>query len=134
MARVELLMPKMGESIIEATILKWVKNVGDNVAMDETILEIATDKVDSEIPSPVSGTIAEILYPEDSVVEVGKIIAIIATEGENVKPAAIPMLMSFFIIILFPSKEILIMGKSFIDFTTASIKRGVKVIFSPYFS
>lgn len=90
MARVELLMPKMGESIIEATILKWVKNVGDNVAMDETILEIATDKVDSEIPSPVSGTIAEILYPEDSVVEVGKIIAIIATEGENVKPAATP--------------------------------------------
>ena len=58
--------------------------------MDETILEIATDKVDSEIPSPVSGTIAEILYPEDSVVEVGKIIAIIATEGENVKPAATP--------------------------------------------
>lgn len=88
MARVELLMPKMGESIIEATILKWVKNVGDMVAMDETILEIATDKVDSEIPSPVSGKIAEILYPEDAVVEVGKIIAIIATEGEDIKPAA----------------------------------------------
>jgi len=90
MAKVELLMPKMGESIIEATILKWVKNVGDKVEMDETILEIATDKVDSEIPSPVSGTIVEILYPEDSVVEVGKIIAIIATEGEDVKPAATP--------------------------------------------
>lgn len=90
MARVELLMPKMGESIIEATILKWVKNVGDSVSMDETILEIATDKVDSEIPSPVSGTIAEILYPEDAVVEVGKIIAIIATEGDDVKPAATP--------------------------------------------
>lgn len=90
MARVELLMPKMGESIIEATILKWVKNVGDNVSIDETILEIATDKVDSEIPSPVSGTLAEILYPEDAVVEVGKIIAIIVTEGEDVKPAATP--------------------------------------------
>lgn len=88
MARVELLMPKMGESIIEATILKWVKNVGESVSMDETILEIATDKVDSEIPSPVSGTIAEILYPEDAVVEVGKIIAIIATDGDDVKPAA----------------------------------------------
>ena len=90
MAKVDLLMPKMGESIIEATILKWVKKVGDKVEMDETILEIATDKVDSEIPSPISGTIAEILFPEDSVVEVGKVIAIIATEGENVQPAASP--------------------------------------------
>lgn len=90
MAKVELLMPKMGESIIEATILKWVKKVGDRVEMDETILEIATDKVDSEIPSPISGTIAEILFPEESVVEVGKVIAIITTEGENVQAAASP--------------------------------------------
>jgi 2-oxoglutarate dehydrogenase E2 component (dihydrolipoamide succinyltransferase) len=80
MAQVELIMPKMGESIMEATILKWVKKVGDTVNVDETILEIATDKVDSEIPSPVSGTIAEILYKEDDVVEIGKVIAIIATE------------------------------------------------------
>ena len=58
MAQVELIMPKMGESIIEATILKWVKQVGDTVDVDETILEIATDKVDSEVPSPVAGTIA----------------------------------------------------------------------------
>ena len=64
MARVELLMPKMGESIIEATILKWVKNVGDNVAMDETILEIATDKVDSEIPSPAKGIVSQLLFKE----------------------------------------------------------------------
>lgn len=90
MAKVELLMPKMGESIIEATILKWIKNVGDKVATDDTILEIATDKVDSEIPSPVDGTIVEILYPEESVVAVGKVIAIIATEGENVQPVASP--------------------------------------------
>ncbi|MBK8624135.1 MAG: 2-oxo acid dehydrogenase subunit E2 [Saprospiraceae bacterium] len=90
MSKVELLMPKMGESIIEATILKWVKNVGDKVSVDDTILEIATDKVDSEIPSPVNGVISEILFPEDSVVEVGKIIAIIATEGEDVKPLASP--------------------------------------------
>jgi len=82
MERVELLMPKMGESIIEATILKWIKNVGDKVEIDETILEIATDKVDSEIPSPASGTIVEILFPENAVVEVGKTIAIIATEKE----------------------------------------------------
>ena len=88
MAKVELIMPKMGESIMEATILKWVKNVGDSVELDETILEIATDKVDSEIPSPVAGKIIEVLYSEDDVVEVGKAIAIIATEGEE--PSASP--------------------------------------------
>ena len=68
---------------MEATILKWVKAVGDSVEMDETILEIATDKVDSEIPSPVDGVISEILFQEDDVVEIGKVIAIIATEGEE---------------------------------------------------
>jgi len=83
MAQVELIMPKMGESIMEATILKWVKQVGDTVEEDETILEIATDKVDSEVPSPVDGTIAEILYEEDDVVEIGKVIAVIATEGDE---------------------------------------------------
>jgi 2-oxoglutarate dehydrogenase E2 component (dihydrolipoamide succinyltransferase) len=88
MAKVELIMPKMGESIMEATILKWVKNVGDHVDLDETILEIATDKVDSEIPSPVAGTIIEVLFDEDAVVEVGKAIAIIATAGEE--PSASP--------------------------------------------
>ena len=91
MAQVELVMPKMGESIMEATILKWVKNVGDSVEMDETILEIATDKVDSEIPSPVSGTIAQILFKEEDVVEIGKVIAIIATEGESVSPVSTPI-------------------------------------------
>lgn len=90
MAKVELIMPKMGESIMEATILKWVKQVGDKVEEDETILEIATDKVDSEVPSPVSGTIAEILYSVEDVVEIGKVIAIIATEGEEVNVAASP--------------------------------------------
>lgn len=90
MAQVELIMPKMGESIIEATILKWVKQVGDRVEIDETILEIATDKVDSEVPSPVEGTIAEILFQEDDVVEVGKVIAIIATEGSDAVVASTP--------------------------------------------
>jgi len=88
MAKVELVMPKMGESIMEATILKWVKNVGDTVEQDETILEIATDKVDSEIPSPVDGVITEILFEEDTVVEIGKTIAIISTDGEE--PASSP--------------------------------------------
>ncbi len=82
MARVELIMPKMGESINEATILKWSKKVGEKINQDETILEVATDKVDSEIPSPVSGIIAEILYEENSVVAIGKVIAIINTDGE----------------------------------------------------
>ena len=90
MANIELLMPKMGESIMEATILNWVKKVGDKVEADETILEIATDKVDSEIPSPVDGIISEILYEVDSVVEVGKAIAIISTEGEEAIPLATP--------------------------------------------
>lgn len=92
MAQVELIMPKMGESIMEATILKWVKQVGDTVEEDETILEIATDKVDSEVPSPVSGTIAEILFKEDEVVEIGKVIAIIATEGSEAEVQASPAL------------------------------------------
>lgn len=89
MAKIELRMPKMGESIIEATILKWVKNVGDTVEIDETILEIATDKVDSDIPSPVDGVIAELRYNENDVVEIGEIIAVIMTDGEEV--SASPM-------------------------------------------
>ena len=86
MAQIKLVMPKMGESIIEATILNWVKNVGDTVEIDETILEIATDKVDSEVPSPVAGVITEILFKENDVVAVGSEIAVISTEGEA--PAA----------------------------------------------
>ncbi len=83
MAEVELVMPKMGESIMEATILKWLKAEGDEVEEDEPILEIATDKVDSEVPSPTDGVIGEILYEEDTTVEVGEPIAIIKTEGEE---------------------------------------------------
>jgi 2-oxoglutarate dehydrogenase E2 component (dihydrolipoamide succinyltransferase) len=79
--QVELIMPKMGESIAEATILKWLKQEGDTIELDEPVLEIATDKVDSEVPSPVSGTITKILFPEGEVVSVGKAIAMIATES-----------------------------------------------------
>lgn len=81
MAQIELTMPKMGESIIEATILNWVKQVGDSVEVDETILEIATDKVDSEVPSPVDGTLAKILFEPDAVVAVGDVIALIETDA-----------------------------------------------------
>ena len=75
MATVDLVMPKMGESIMEATILKWHKQPGDAVRMDETVLEIATDKVDSEVPSTEEGVIQELLYKENDVVPVGATIA-----------------------------------------------------------
>jgi len=81
MAVVDLVMPKMGESIMEATVLKWHKNPGDTVKMDETLLEIATDKVDSEVPSTAAGTITEILFKENDVVPVGTVIARINTAG-----------------------------------------------------
>lgn len=84
MAKFEIIMPKLGESIIEATITRWVKNVGDTVEEDDSILEIATDKVDSEIPSPVDGTITETLYNEGDVVPVGKVIAIVEMDGADV--------------------------------------------------
>jgi 2-oxoglutarate dehydrogenase E2 component (dihydrolipoamide succinyltransferase) len=90
MSKVELVMPKMGESIIEATILKWHKKVGDRVEQDETILEIATDKVDSEVPSPASGVITELLYVENDVVAVGKVIAMIATEATATSTQSTP--------------------------------------------
>ncbi len=81
MAQYELVLPKMGESVAEATIIKWVKNVGDSIDTDESVLEIATDKVDSEVPSPVSGTLVKTLFNEGDVVKVGAVIAIIETEG-----------------------------------------------------
>ncbi len=89
MAIVDLVMPKMGESIMEATILKWHKQVGDAIKMDETMLEIATDKVDSEVPSTAAGTITAILFNVNDVVPVGTVIAQINTDGgASAAPAA----------------------------------------------
>lgn len=82
MARFELKLPKMGESVAEATITSWLKNVGDTIEMDEPVLEIATDKVDSEIPSEIEGILVEKLFNVDDVVKVGQTIAIIETNGE----------------------------------------------------
>ena len=87
MAIVDLLMPKMGESITEATVLKWHKMPGDNVKMDETLLDIATDKVDSEVPSTAAGVITELLYKENDVVPVGSVIARIDAGGTPVVAA-----------------------------------------------
>ncbi len=83
----EIVMPKMGESVNEGTIIKWHKNVGDEVKRDEIIFEISTDKVDTEIPSPDSGVIAEIRIPEGDTVEVGTVVAILNTNGETVTDA-----------------------------------------------
>jgi len=83
MATFEIIMPKMGESIIEATITKWLKNEGDKIALDEPIVEIATDKVDSEIPSPVEGILIKTKYKVGDVVAVGEIIAVIDLGGES---------------------------------------------------
>ena len=83
MAKFELKLPKMGESVAEATITNWLKKVGDKIEADEAVLEIATDKVDSEVPSEVSGTLTEILFNVDDVVQVGQTIAIIDTKGGN---------------------------------------------------
>jgi len=85
MAKFELLMPKMGESVDEATIINWLKNVGEKIDEDDLIVEIATDKVDSEVPSEVSGILLEKLCKIDDVVKVGEPIAIIETKGDNPK-------------------------------------------------
>ena len=83
MAKVEMVMPKMGESIMEGTILTWLKKEGDTIEQDESVLEVATDKVDTEVPATHAGTLAKILVQEGDVVQVGKPIAIIETEGEE---------------------------------------------------
>ncbi|GAA4086777.1 dihydrolipoamide acetyltransferase family protein [Mucilaginibacter panaciglaebae] len=90
MAKYQLLLPKMGESVAEATVIKWIKNPGDYIEADDAVMEIATDKVDSEVPSPVSGRLVEQRYKENDVVQVGSVIAIIETdEPEKTAPAPI---------------------------------------------
>lgn len=83
MAQFELIMPKMGESVAEATITNWLKSEGDQIEEDEAVLEIATDKVDSEVPSPVEGKLVKMLFNVDDVVQVGQVIAMIETDDES---------------------------------------------------
>ncbi|MBJ6118683.1 2-oxo acid dehydrogenase subunit E2 [Pontibacter sp. BT310] len=90
MALVEMVMPKMGESIMEGTVLKWLKNVGDTIEQDESVLEVATDKVDTEVPAIQGGILKEILVQEGDVVAVGAPIAIISTDGEDTAAPAAP--------------------------------------------
>lgn len=89
MAQFELVMPKMGESVAEATIIKWLKKPGDTIELDEPVLEIATDKVDSEIPSPVAGILDSILFEEGQTIQVNGVIAIIKT-GAAAEPVSFP--------------------------------------------
>jgi len=87
MAEEKVLLPKMGESVAEATITAWLKSVGDSIDAEESLVEIATDKVDSEVPAPVAGIITQILVQQDEVAKVGDVLAIISTEGEAAAPA-----------------------------------------------
>ncbi len=82
MAQIEIRLPKMGESVTEATITNWLKNVGDTIEIDEPLVEVATDKVDNELPSEAGGTLVKILFEKDQVAQVGDVIAIISTDGE----------------------------------------------------
>src|SRR5687768_17868864 len=79
----EVTLPALGESVTEGTVTRWLKQVGDSVAVDEALLEVSTDKVDTEIPSPVAGTLLEIKAEEDETVEVGAVLALIGDEGEG---------------------------------------------------
>ena len=86
MAQFELVLPKMGESVAEATIVKWLKQPGDTIKEDEAVVEIATDKVDSEVPSPVAGVLVSQLFQHNEIAQINSVIAIIRTEGEEKDP------------------------------------------------
>ncbi|MEN1785482.1 MAG: dihydrolipoamide acetyltransferase family protein [Bacteroidota bacterium] len=90
MSKFELKLPQMGESVAEATLTAWLKDVGDTIALDEPIFEIATDKVDSEVPSEVEGTLIEKHFEVDDVIQVGAVVAVIETEGEDEQQEALP--------------------------------------------
>ena len=90
MSRIEVPMPQMGESIAEGTVSRWLKTVGDRVEVDEPILEISTDKVDAEIPSPSGGVLVEITVPEGETVEVGTIVGVIDPASDGAAGGAAP--------------------------------------------
>ena len=85
MAKYEFKLPHMGESVAEATITSWLKEIGDTIEADDILVEVATDKVDSEIPCEVSGVITDILFKKDDIVQVGQVMAIIETEPDSIK-------------------------------------------------
>ncbi len=90
MAQIEIRLPKMGESVTEATITNWLKNIGDSVALDEPLVEVATDKVDNELPSEAEGVLVQRLFEKDQVAQVGDVIAIISTDGASAPAPSTP--------------------------------------------
>jgi 2-oxoglutarate dehydrogenase E2 component (dihydrolipoamide succinyltransferase) len=90
MADYKLILPAMGEGVMEATVINWLKNVGDTIQEDESVVEIATDKVDSDVPSPVAGKLKEILVDVDGIAKIGEAIAILEIEGEGAAPVEAP--------------------------------------------
>ena len=90
MAQYFLKLPKMGESVAEATVTKWLKEIGDSISLDDPIVEIATDKVDTDVSAEVSGILLEKRFEENAVVAVGDVLAVIETEGESVEHSYIP--------------------------------------------
>ena len=90
MAKIDVIMPQLGESLTEGTIIKWHKKPGDKIKKDETLLEISTDKVDSEIPSPASGIVTKLLFEEQATVAVREVIAEIDTDVSAEVTAGIP--------------------------------------------
>jgi len=90
MAQIEIKLPKMGESVTEATITNWLKNVGDSIEIDEPLVEVATDKVDNELPSEVAGVLVKRFFEKDQVAQVGDVIALISTDGETAEPVSTP--------------------------------------------
>ena len=127
MARVELIMPKMGESVSEATIISWTKDIGETIELDETIVEIATDKVDSEVPSTHEGKLIEKLFEADEVVQVGQVFAILESDQGESTPeetdTAVPEEEKIKII----EKEVL----ETIDKTTSNISNSGDRFYSP---
>ena len=91
MAQIEIRLPKMGESVTEATITNWLKNIGDTVNLDEPLVEVATDKVDNELPSEAAGILVKQLFDKDQVAQVGDVIAIISTDGDGGSAASEPV-------------------------------------------
>ncbi|MCX2453602.1 dihydrolipoamide acetyltransferase family protein [Pedobacter sp. PLR] len=132
MAQYELLLPKMGESVAEATIIKWLKQPGDMIELDDTILEIATDKVDSEVPSPIAGKLIKQLFKEDEVVQVGAVIAIIETDANaaatpvaeaSVVETAVPQEQADAVLAQIPGTEQLVSNENTGEAATASSDR-----------
>src|SRR5690554_2131546 len=97
MAKYNLLLPRMGESVSEATVVKWLKQPGDSIEIDDSVLDIATDKVDSEVPSPISGTLLEQLFKENEIAQVGEAIAILEVNEEDLEQEPEPLAKETFV-------------------------------------